>query len=481
MRKNVVLLRVSTDMQDFNSQRNEIDEYVKKNNIIVHEIIEEPGVSGYKTKLEDRVGLQKLIKMASNNELDTIIVFNQDRIGRRIELITFMGLMNEHDVKVISVTEGLLNNKDDDTSELMQIMKFFMASVESKKTSYRVKAGKKAAMESNGYSGGVPNFGYRVFNKELVVDEYESDIVRFIFKNYIEEGTQKTIDKLNVDMLKRGEKWTKSKLFSVLKNTIYIGKKKYNDGFLDIPQCRIIDDELFNLAQNRAASRNQRGTVRYTNRTNILFEGLLFHKCEDGVERKLVIDYVKGNNGSRVHTYRCRHCGLMKVKVTKNFNSKNIEPIIISNIKDVMSNLSIEKLEKKYNEAIEESRKKINDSINLLTKDINKKNKAIINATKELENIFAGESNANMDIISGIINSLKLEVKEMEDKLNTYEVELQNLNDNTSNCMFLLDKYKDFDYIFDKANNEEKKLILQQLINRIVITEDEIRINLNIY
>ncbi|MGL4731714.1 MAG: recombinase family protein [Clostridium sp.] len=206
MKKNVVLLRVSTDMQDFNSQKNEIDKYVKNNNIIVHKIIEEPGVSGFKTKLDDRVGLQKLIKMASNNELDTIIVFNQDRIGRRLELITFMGLMDENDVKVISVTEGLLNNKNDDSSELMQIMKFYMASLESKKTSYRVKAGKKATMESNGYSGGVANFGYRVENKKLVIDEFESDIVKFAFENYIKEGTQKTIDRLNVDMLKRGEK-----------------------------------------------------------------------------------------------------------------------------------------------------------------------------------------------------------------------------------------------------------------------------------
>lgn len=481
MKKNVVLLRVSTDMQDFESQKKGIDEYVKANNIRVDEVIEEAGVSGFKVELEDRVGLQKLMKMASNNELNSVIVFNLDRIGRQVEFIEFIVKMNKAGVKIYSVTEGLLNKEGDETASLIQIIKLFMASQESKKTSYRVKAGKKSSIEKFGYSGGTPNFGYKVDGKTLIIDEYESNIVKFIFKNYIEEGTQKTIDKLNIGMLKRGEEWTKSKLFSVLKNPIYIGKKQYLGELIDFPQYRIIDDEVFNLAQQRAKDRNQRGSVRYTNRSNVLFEGLLFHRCEDGVERKLVIDYVKSANGSKTHTYRCRHCGLKKAKLIKNFNSKAIEPLIISNVKSIMNNLSIEKLEKKYNEEIEQNRTKINDDIDMLNKEIAKKEKAIRNANKELENIFAGESNMDMKTISDMINNLKSEVKEMQERLNDYKIELDDFNNTTFNCMSLLDKYKDFEYIFDRANSEEKKLILQQLINKILITEDEIKINLNLY
>ena len=40
MKKNVVLLRVSTDLQDFDAQKNGIDRYVKENNIVVHKTIE---------------------------------------------------------------------------------------------------------------------------------------------------------------------------------------------------------------------------------------------------------------------------------------------------------------------------------------------------------------------------------------------------------------------------------------------------------
>ena len=374
MKQNVVLLRVSTDMQDFESQKNGIDKYVKENSITVHKIIEEQGVSGYKTKLEDREGLQELIQMALNGELESIIVFNQDRLGRRLEILSFMTIMNEQNVKVYSVTEGLLN-EDNDTSELIQAIKFWTANYESKKTSLRVKNGKRATIEKYAYSGGVPNFGYKVVDRKLVINQEESEIVKFIFKSYIDYGIQKTKEYLNENnILKRGEEWTKSKLFSILYNNIYRGKKEYQGELLDFPELQIVSDQVFYKAQERAKARNTRGTSRYENRTNVLFESLLYHRCEDGVERKLNIDYVNTKEG-RVHTYRCRHCKETKAKITKNFNSNRIEPIIIENIKSIMNSISIESLEKRYNEEIIDDTEVITKNIDIINKNIIKKNK----------------------------------------------------------------------------------------------------------
>lgn len=79
--------------------------------------------------------------MALNQELESLIVFNLDRIGRSLEGNLFMATMSEYDVKVISTTEGLLNS-DDMNSELLTSIKFAIAKLESKKTSVRVKAGK---------------------------------------------------------------------------------------------------------------------------------------------------------------------------------------------------------------------------------------------------------------------------------------------------------------------------------------------------
>ncbi|MDO4925367.1 MAG: recombinase family protein [Turicibacter sp.] len=481
MKKNVVLLRVSTDMQDFESQKNGIERYVEENKIIVHKTIEEEGVSGFKTKLEDRKGLQELIQMALDGELDTVICFNQDRLGRRLEILSFMSIMKEQGVKVISVTEGLLN-EDNDTSDLIQAIKFWTANYESKKTSLRVKAGKRATIEKNGYSGGVPNFGYKVDGKRLVIDEEERKVVVLIFETYIESGTQKVMEVLKENnILKRGEPFTKSKIFSILHNNIYRGMKEYQDELLDFPELRIISDEVFFKAQERAKSRNTRGTTRYTNRTDILFEGLLFHRCEDGIERKLNIDYVKVKDGKRTHTYRCRHCRDIKAQITKNFISTKIEPIIIDSIKSVMRNLSIEKLEERYNKEKEEYLVDIKENISILNKNLEKKNKALKNATNEIEKIFMGESSTDIDIINNLINKIKYEIEEIKTSLEVQSEEIKSIENKTSDIFYLLEKYKDFEVIFDKASRGEQKLMLQELVKRVVISYDTINIELNLY
>lgn len=482
MKQNVALLRVSTDMQDFDSQKNGIEKYVKEKNIVIHKTIEEHGVSGYKTKLEDRKGLQELIQMALNDEIENIIVFNQDRIGRRLETLSFMSIMNEQGVKIHSVTEGILNEQND-TAELIQAIKFWTASYESKKTSLRVQNGLKVAvLNNNGYKGGAVNFGYKLDGKKLVIDEYESEIVRLIFDKYIKYGAQNTVDYLNENnLLKRGEKWTRSKLFSVLKNNIYRGFKEYRNELIEIPSIRIISDETFNTANKRAKQRNQKGTNKYTNKTNILFEGLIFHKCpDDNIERKLYIDYVNTREG-KVHTYRCTHCRLNKVETRKNFNSRGIEPILIKQIMYTMKNISIDKLEEEYTKALEKDTNFLKTSIKNIKDDISKKNKVIDKSMILIEKILIGDSLVDINVPNDVILKCRAEIKDLEIELEKYENELEELKHRTLNVFKLLDKHNDFEYIFENADDLSKKAILQELINKIVIDGSNIDIKLNLY
>lgn len=124
MKKTVVLLRVSTDMEETICQKTAIESYVSENKIVVDQFIEEDGVSGFKTKLEDRKVLMEIKNMAINDELDTLIVFNSDVIGRRMEMVGFITLLDEFKVKVVSITEGLLN-KGEDTDDLLNAIKFW--------------------------------------------------------------------------------------------------------------------------------------------------------------------------------------------------------------------------------------------------------------------------------------------------------------------------------------------------------------------
>ena len=92
-----------------------------------------------------------------------------------------------------------------------------------------------------------------------------------------------------------------------------------------------------------------------------------------------------------------------------------------------------------------------------------------------------GESKIDINIPSNMINKMEVEIKEIDKQLEVYKKELGYLVDKTSNAMCLLEKYKEFEYIYDNSINAERKVILQDLVNKIVINQDEINIQLNIY
>lgn len=480
-KKTVVLTRFSSIMQDNISQKTAIDKYIDDNKIFVDEWIEEDAVSGFKTRLEDRVGLMKIKDMAINDQLDTLIIFNMDRIGRRMELVGFMSLLSECDVKVYSVTEGLLNSGSD-TDSLINSIKFWTAEYESKKTSARVRNGKLAKMKQDGYSGGSPNYGYKVVDKRLVINEEESRIVTMLFEEYVVGGIPKIMERIeNNKITRRGEPFNRQKILKLLHNPIYIGKKQYRGELIEMPQFRIISDELFYKVQEVMNSRRTKGTTKYVNKTDALLEGILWHRCEDGEVRKLHIDYVKTKNKEKRPSYRCKHCKDTRAQVTKNYASTKIEPIIVENIKSIMNSVDIDTLNERYNKEINESIETINSNMELTKRDMEKKNKAIDKATKELEKIFLGESSMNMEVVNGLIQKLKCEIEELEVILSKDMEELNALKSVTLNAIYLLQKYKDFDDIYDNSNDLEKKNILQELIDRIIIDNDKISIDLNLY
>ena len=122
---NIVLLRVSSNKQDTLVQRKAIEEYAKQNKIIIDKIVEEYAVSGFKTPMAERQGLNEIKQLAINGMMDSLLVYNTDRIGRRIELISFISLLTECDVIIHSATEGIIN-ENKDYSDLLNSIKLFI-------------------------------------------------------------------------------------------------------------------------------------------------------------------------------------------------------------------------------------------------------------------------------------------------------------------------------------------------------------------
>ena len=257
----IAFSRVSSDTQDTQSQELAINNYCKEHNIIIDKWIREEGVSGFKTKLEDREGLQKIRDLCLEGVVDKLIIFNSDRLGRRLEIVGFMTLLDECNVQVISIMEGILNSGQD-TDSLINSIRFWTSNYESKKIGERVKNGKRANWTDTNYVSGKISFGYKIVDKKVVVDETNAEIVRTIFDLYIKYGTSKCVDYLDSLNLKNlnGKKYTRHSVLGMIKNRSYLGIRKsiaYNEEFY-VPSLRIIDDYTFRKANEVLESRTIR-------------------------------------------------------------------------------------------------------------------------------------------------------------------------------------------------------------------------------
>lgn len=197
------LYRVSTLKQgtedDIPVQRAECTQYAESNGWEVIEEITEK-LSGFNTPMEERAALYKIRDMAQAGKIDIVLVYMSDRLGRQTELAGYVQGLAMLGVQVFAVKEGLLSGLEHNDN-LMTYIKFWMAEVESKKTSARVKDSMKQMNEEGYYMGGPLPLGYtlkdtgiktnsrkqKTLNKIVVLDE-EAELVKLIFQLVHDKG-----------------------------------------------------------------------------------------------------------------------------------------------------------------------------------------------------------------------------------------------------------------------------------------------------
>lgn len=507
-KKNVVLLRVSKDLQEFASQKNAIDKYIKENKIVVHETITEHGVSAFQNKIDERESLVKIRDMARNGEIETLIVFDLDRIIRNmLDGMIFIEELTKYDVKVFSVRDHkIVNEGSNDADRLMNVIKFYSSEQESKKISERSKNGIEAINKRGLYAGGIVNFGYKVENQKLVILEEESKIVKLAFEYYIKYGSIKTIRKLNeAGLLRRGNKWSRENLYFMLTNTVYIGYKRYGGSERKIKNdftckkwiwnkdkvkyqpynesIRIIDDETFNKVQKLLKERKcKKGECvkGVLNRSSELLEGLVYHVCGDGQIRKLIIDYnYKRNKGEikKYAAYRCKHCRENKYKdVKKSYGSMKLDKEIDKNISEILEKTSIEEIEQKFKDSIKYKNNEYEDMLFILDKDLEKKTNALKNANQQLIDILSGDSKISIETIDNIIQDLKKEIQKITDRKKEIQKEIKSKESENLEMKERIEIFKDIKSTYSYLEKEEKKRILPLIIKRIIIKDDDIEI-----
>ena len=296
--------RVSTDKADqlnsLEAQKEFFSEYTQRTGDVLVKLYADEGISG--TKIKNRKEFLRMMSDAEKGMFDMVVVKDISRFARN----TVDLLQNVRKLKALGIETQFLtaNMTSMGNSEFVLTIFGALAQEESANTSKRVKFGKKL----NAEKGRVPNIVYG-YNKtigdyfNLEINKEESKVVKQIYKWYTEEGygAAKISNMLNEKgyRTKRNCKWSQNAICRILTNEIYTGKiingKQEISDFLtgqrrekdetewlvvERPELRIIEDEVFEKAQEILRGRNDAFNLNHERQSNkYLFSTLI--KCKE--------------------------------------------------------------------------------------------------------------------------------------------------------------------------------------------------------
>jgi len=296
-KRTVAYTRVSTEDQakhgySLPSQLEACREYIAERGWQIAAEISDEGVSGASL---DRTGLDRIREMAEAGEIDTIVVYDLDRLSRKA---VYQMLLEEEfgkaDVKVHYV---LGDYSDDDEGRLQKQVRAAIAEFERAKFRERAERGKRSkARKGLVVGGGRIAYGYRYDGEgHLVIVEEEAHAVRIIFNWFLNDhlSIREVARRLSANGLRTYEgntHWAKSTVARILANETYAGTAYYNrlgraspyrpqkllrsrEQWIAIPVPPIIDRATWQEAQKRLE--HNRKLLRGRPRHQYLLSGML--------------------------------------------------------------------------------------------------------------------------------------------------------------------------------------------------------------
>src|SRR5271163_498381 len=294
--RGAIYTRVSTEQgleQDFNSldaQREACEAYIKSQAHegwrLVRDRYDDGGFSGGST---DRPALQKLLIDVQARRIDVIVVYKVDRLTRSLaDFAKLVETFDKHDVSFVSVTQSFNTTTSMGRLTLNVLLSF--AQFEREVTGERIRDKIAASKKKGIWMGGVVPLGYRVENRALHIVEDHAELVRGLFKRYLEVGSvprlKERLDAEDVRLPIRidgkgrstgGGLFSRGHIYKIFSNPIYIGQIGHRGVVHEGQHPAIVDRELWDKVQHsledHLAAKTQR---RERQSTNALLVGKLF-------------------------------------------------------------------------------------------------------------------------------------------------------------------------------------------------------------
>lgn len=192
--KVVIHSRVSTSIQDYKRQTEELLEFSNKMNYEVVSTFEEK-ISGGKTN-EERPELMKMINFIKKNKIDKVLCWELSRIGRNtIEVLKTIQLLNENCISLYIKNHNIetLNDKCEINPMSQFLIQILTSVSEMEKTQIRqrIKSGYESYRKNGGKVG--RKEGFKKDNETLLTEH--KDVVKLLKQGYSVRKTMKLTDK----------------------------------------------------------------------------------------------------------------------------------------------------------------------------------------------------------------------------------------------------------------------------------------------
>lgn len=487
------------------NQRNIITRFINENDnfIIVDEYVDD----GYTGTNFNRPAFQRMIKDIEKGKINTVITKDLSRLGRDyIDTGRYVQrYFPENRVRYIALLDGIDTLEDAGMNDIAPF-KSVINDMYVKDISKKITSALKERKTAGNFLAVTAPYGYKKNpeNKyQLVINEEEAEVVRYIFRLYLQGNGLTKIAKIlteeeipvpgisrNIGTTRKTKLyncWKQTTISRILKNPVYIGnleqfkRKKVNyksKKRVTVPKedrviCYnthepIIKKEDFDevqkiITENKAFSKSTKH--------DYLFKGFLY--CADcGAKLYLTYsDYAYKKYGEYRYTTVCYTYSKYYNQCSRHSNSIPIlEKILIENIKKVCNAYLNRDLEKELIEMVEKENKR-----NVLEQEYNKK---IDNIETKIEDLNLCIRNLYMDKVKNVITEkdyieLSKNFTQERDKLTDEKEELLKLSTNLKNDNNNKEEIEKVAKEFVSLKKPTKEL-LSRLIDKVTISEDNI-------
>ena len=503
-KKCVLYPRVSTEMQvdgfSLDGQKSSLNRYADREEMIVVGMYEDAGKSG--KSIEGRPAFKQMLSDIENGlQIDYILVYKLSRFGRNAaDILNSLELVQSYGVNLICIEEGIDSSQT--SGKLLISVLSAVAEIERENIIEQTMNGRKEKARQGGWNGGFAPYGYYLKDKQLFIQEEEADSVRLIYRLFANSnmGYGKVAQELNLKGIKKITRqngtlteWSAHFVRMILDNPVYCGKiafgrrsrekvKGTKNEYRQIKQDdyiladgqheAIIKQALWDkVKEKRMATGIKQESKTGRDRAHLLTGILKCPLCggpmytnkhawtnKDGTYRE-VYYYVCSRNRT-VRGYSCDYKAMLK--------KTDIEPLVIHAIGELVSNESfaseiksrigheidtktidkeIKSYESKFRE-VDLNKSRLEKEIDTLPEDTRYRERKLHDLVIRLDSLY--------DII------VELEDKLVDAKLRRKAVERDAIT--LENIYMLM---TNFQKIYDKINDDERKALVSSLIKEI--------------